>query len=350
MQVQVKHRLPCPAPVVQHRAIAGSQFALTRKFRGDELQLAEHGCVLRGCISQGNKMFPWTNEDVAGRLRLNVLECKNIRVLVNKLRRYFFFSNLAEQAVVHEKHPEFRVYNRELRVENFSSRLLDANVIRLVQSHHESLEFVAVPQLHGELLGGVRTWNSPDEHTVEMSGWRIIILKKNRLVAHEQAVAETLGVRPVRESPHLHGEVTNRGNRTGEQFDAHESSAGADHVQRHCSGARKIENAVANEWAAVDDADLHVAAVIQIRDAQDASKRQRAVRRHERVHVENFAICRAAPVKWDSVPGRLPLFNKHSGHERRSSSWGLRSDWRGGWLGRSGNRVVVRRRRRRGRI
>src|SRR5258708_1587443 len=225
-------------------------------------------------------MFAGTDEDVAGRLRLNVLEGKNIRVLVNKLRRYFFFSNLAEQAVVHEKHPEFRVYNRELRVESFSSRLLDANVIRLVQSHHESLEFVAVPQLHGELLRGVRTWNSPDEHTVEMSRGRIIILNKNRLVAREQAVAQALGVRAVRESPHLHGEVTNGGNRTREQFDAHESRAGADHVQRHCSGAREIENAVAAKRAPVDASDVHVAAIVQIRDAQDASKRQRAVRRH----------------------------------------------------------------------
>src|SRR4029077_15106312 len=98
---------------------------------------------------------------------------------------------------------------------------------RLVQPHHECLEFVAILQLESELLRGVRTWNSPNEHAVEMSRRHILILNKNRLVAREYAVAQPLGVRAVREGPHLHGEVSNGGNRTGEQFDAHGSSAGA---------------------------------------------------------------------------------------------------------------------------
>jgi hypothetical protein len=47
---------------------------------------------------------------------------------------------------------------------------------------------------------------------------------------------------------------------------------------------------------------LYVAAIIQIRNAQDAAERQSAMRGYERVHVENFAVGRAPAVEWDSVP------------------------------------------------
>jgi len=92
--------------------------------------------------------------------------------------------------------------------------------------------------LRGELLGGVRARNPPDAHTEEMSSGRIVILNKNRLIVREQAVAQAFGIRAVGKCADLHGEISNRGIRTGEQFDAHGSSAGADHVQRHGRGAR----------------------------------------------------------------------------------------------------------------
>jgi hypothetical protein len=41
-----------------------------------------------------------------------------------------------------------------------------------------------------------------------------------------------------------------------------------------------------------------------------------AVRGHQRVHIKNFAIGRAASVKWDSVPRRHALLNKYAGNER----------------------------------
>ena len=49
------------------------------------------------------------------------------------------------------------------------SVLLDAKIFWLVQAHHEGLESVAILQLHGELLRGVRTWDSSDSHAVEMA-------------------------------------------------------------------------------------------------------------------------------------------------------------------------------------
>ncbi len=108
--MEMEYRLACAAAVVQHCAVPCCQFALARKFRGDQLQLAEHGRVLLSGFGQRYQMFPRADEDVTRRLRLNILEGKNIRVLVYEFRWDFFFPDFAEQAVVHEEHPEFRVY------------------------------------------------------------------------------------------------------------------------------------------------------------------------------------------------------------------------------------------------
>ena len=107
----MKHRLACSAPVVQHCAVAGGQLAVRGKLRGDELQFAEHGGVLGAGIRQRSQMLARADEHVAGRLRLNILEGKQIGILVYEFRRDFFFSDFAEQAVVHQGHPEFRVYS-----------------------------------------------------------------------------------------------------------------------------------------------------------------------------------------------------------------------------------------------
>jgi hypothetical protein len=110
VQVQVKYRLASGAAVVQHGAVAGGQFALPGKFRGDELQLAQHGRVFRGGFRQRDDMLPWADEDVARRLGLNILESKNISVLVYEFLWDFFFSDFAEQAVVHEDSLQLAVY------------------------------------------------------------------------------------------------------------------------------------------------------------------------------------------------------------------------------------------------
>jgi hypothetical protein len=56
-------------------------------------------------------MLSRADENVVRRLRLNILECEYFRVLVYEFRRNFFLSDFAEQAVVHEAYPEFRVYS-----------------------------------------------------------------------------------------------------------------------------------------------------------------------------------------------------------------------------------------------
>jgi hypothetical protein len=56
-------------------------------------------------------MFPWTDQDVARRLRLDVLEGKHLVVFVDDFRRDFFSPNFAEQAVGHEDYPELKVYS-----------------------------------------------------------------------------------------------------------------------------------------------------------------------------------------------------------------------------------------------
>jgi len=111
MQVQVEHGLPRAPPVVENCPIAIGELAILGKLRGDELQLAKHGCVLRSGLGQRDNVLPRADEDVAGRLRLNIFKREDFRVLVYDFRLYFFFSDLAEQAVVHKEHPEFRVYS-----------------------------------------------------------------------------------------------------------------------------------------------------------------------------------------------------------------------------------------------
>ena len=115
----------------------------------------------------------------------------------------------------------------------------------------------------------------------------------------------------------------------------------ADHVQRDRRGAGEIEDAVADERAAVDDADLHVAAIIQIGDAQDASERQRAVRGHQRIHVENFAVGSAASVEWNSVPRRGSLLDENAGDKRRGPRRRLRDARSGRAAWRERERVAV---------
>src|ERR1700722_16788735 len=102
----MKYGLACATAVVQHGAVAGGQIALASKFRGDELQLAKHGRVLRSGFRQRDQMLSRAGEDVGGRLRLNILEGENVRVFVYEFRWDFLISDFAEQAVVHERHPE----------------------------------------------------------------------------------------------------------------------------------------------------------------------------------------------------------------------------------------------------
>jgi len=107
----MKHRLPGAASVVEHGPVAFDELSIFRKLCGDELQPTEQGCVLRGGVGQRNEMPARADEYVAGRLGMDVLEGENFLVLVDHFGWDFFFSDFAEQAVVHEGYPELRVYS-----------------------------------------------------------------------------------------------------------------------------------------------------------------------------------------------------------------------------------------------
>ena len=66
-------------------------------------------------------MLPRTEQDVDRRLRLDVLEGEDFRVLIDEFRRNFLASDFAEQAIVHERSSK-KVESRKLRVERFLVR------------------------------------------------------------------------------------------------------------------------------------------------------------------------------------------------------------------------------------
>ena len=83
VQVQVKNRLAGAGAVVEDGAVAGEQVALCGKFCGDELELSEERLVIMVRVVQRSEVFPWTNENVSGRLGANVLEGEDIVVFVD---------------------------------------------------------------------------------------------------------------------------------------------------------------------------------------------------------------------------------------------------------------------------
>ena len=70
----------------------------------------------------------------------------------------------------------------------------------------------------------------------------------------------------------------------------------------------KIDDAIFYEWPTVRDAHRRRFAVIQIRHAHHGIERKSAVRRRQLVHVVDFTVRRAPPVKWHAVPGSIPFF------------------------------------------
>src|ERR1700740_1494538 len=72
MQVQMKHRLPGTAPIVQNGAIALEQIAFARQLRRHELQLAEYGLIGWSGFIQRRQKLAWANKDMRGRFGAGV--------------------------------------------------------------------------------------------------------------------------------------------------------------------------------------------------------------------------------------------------------------------------------------
>src|SRR5665213_4601657 len=139
----MKHRLPCAAAVVEHRAVTCRKVALPCELCRDKLQLSQHGCIVGRRIRERNQMLARAQQDMAWRLRLNIFKRKNILVLINQFCWDFLVPDLAEQAIVHNQHPVSR-FSQLYSVSSVLKvcRFTEKTVTQRAQSKPESTERV----------------------------------------------------------------------------------------------------------------------------------------------------------------------------------------------------------------
>src|SRR5260221_2093874 len=101
--MQMEHRLARTRPDVVDRAIAVLDATLTSQFGGDQLAVPENLSVFRPCFFQADDVFFGYDEQVRGRLGMDVLKGKDPLVLVDFLGRDFSLDDLAEEAVRHRE-------------------------------------------------------------------------------------------------------------------------------------------------------------------------------------------------------------------------------------------------------
>src|SRR5215470_17580270 len=99
MQVQVEDGLASAAAGVDYRAVAALQFSFSRDLRGYHGHGSEHSFVFRARFCQRRKMLLGTNQNMRGRLRINVLEGKNVGVFIHHFGGNLFSCDFAEQAI-----------------------------------------------------------------------------------------------------------------------------------------------------------------------------------------------------------------------------------------------------------
>src|SRR5208283_418950 len=103
----MKHTLPRAAPVVEYCAIPRQQTAFLRNLCRRHLQLAQQRRIFFAGLMQRREMLARAQQYVRGRLRVDVLERKNLFLVEHQLRRNFLRTNFAEQAIrVHQFPPE----------------------------------------------------------------------------------------------------------------------------------------------------------------------------------------------------------------------------------------------------
>ena len=113
VQVKMKDGLPGAAAIVEDGAIAGEQMAFGGQFRRDMQQFSQEGFIRMRSVVQSRKMFTRTNEEVCGRLRIDVFKGKDIVIFVNELGRDFLCADFTKDAVwVHQFTPEGVVSSR----------------------------------------------------------------------------------------------------------------------------------------------------------------------------------------------------------------------------------------------
>ena len=104
MKVKVKNRLTGLGVDIDHRAVAGpGNSRIGGKLARNLEQVSHKGTVIGTNIIKRGDMFLWTDEDMNGRLRIDVVEREDSVVFENHLRWQFTFRNAAEQARFHRR-------------------------------------------------------------------------------------------------------------------------------------------------------------------------------------------------------------------------------------------------------
>jgi hypothetical protein len=85
MNVQVKHRLPRAGANVQHSSIPALNLAVTRDLRRGKVTASDDLCVGSFRFFQSGEMPLGNNQNVSGRLRLNIFKGENVFVFINFL-------------------------------------------------------------------------------------------------------------------------------------------------------------------------------------------------------------------------------------------------------------------------
>lgn len=97
--MQVKHGLSCTRADVEDGAISVFDVALAGNLRGSEMAAADHFGVLRLRLFESCKMFLGNDQNVRGRLGVDVFKGEDVLVFVNFLRRKLAAEDAAEGAM-----------------------------------------------------------------------------------------------------------------------------------------------------------------------------------------------------------------------------------------------------------
>jgi hypothetical protein len=99
MHMEVEDGLSGARTDVEDGAVSVFDVALAGNLRGDEMAAANDFCVAGLGLFQTRKVFLGNDENMRGRLRVNVFEGEDVIVFVNLLRGEFAPDDAAEKAI-----------------------------------------------------------------------------------------------------------------------------------------------------------------------------------------------------------------------------------------------------------
>jgi hypothetical protein len=102
VQMKMEDGLTRAGAVIDQHSETGQEIPLSGQLGGNKMQAAEERRVGGQDVCERREVLPWADEDVRGRLRVNVFERKDLVVLEDNLRGNLPRSDLAEDAIVHE--------------------------------------------------------------------------------------------------------------------------------------------------------------------------------------------------------------------------------------------------------